>query len=74
MSVIVAMTEQRRLLPGVPVEIAREIALFLAAGNTGQIVLHAKQGRVLAADLTHKVRPSDPELDSNRVSPQDSGS
>jgi hypothetical protein len=47
-----------------PTVVREKIADFLEAGNTGQIVLDIKEGRVLAYKLTESGRVSATELDN----------
>lgn len=56
----------------VPPEVRRRIALFLAAGLTGQITLDVKEGRVLAYRLTECGRVDRRRLDENGHKAQDS--
>lgn len=57
-------------LPGVPPEVRRRIARFLAAGGTGTIELNVKDGRVLAGKITESFRVAPaPDLDLDRPAP-----
>lgn len=50
-------------LPGVPPEVRRRIALFLASGGTGTIELNVKDGRILAGKITEAFRVATADLD-----------
>lgn len=42
--------------PPIPPDLWERMLDYLAAGKTGQLTFHAKDGRILALDLTESVR------------------
>lgn len=55
----------------IPPDVRRKIALFLAAGLTGQIVLDIKEGRILGYRMTECGRVPRSPLDIDTDSAQD---
>lgn len=64
---LIAATAERAEMPPV---VRGRIALFLAAGLTGRIVLHVKEGEVRSYELT-EIGDAQAPLDSNAFGTQD---